>query len=38
MKEVLEKDYNDLSDRTKESFEEQYKLICKIVIGDDYND
>ena len=29
------KDYNDLSNRTKESFKEQYNLICKIVIGED---
>ncbi|MBQ3408583.1 MAG: HD domain-containing protein [Clostridia bacterium] len=35
LKEGFEKDYNDLSDRTKESFKEQYKLICKIVLGDE---
>ena len=35
LKEGFEKDYNDLSDRTKESFKEQYNLICKIVIGED---
>ena len=29
----FEKDYNDLSDRTKETFKEQYKLICNIVLG-----
>lgn len=28
------KDYNDLSDRTKEMFKEKYELIKKIVIGD----
>ena len=35
LKEGFEKDYNDLSDRTKESFKEQYNLIYKIVIGED---
>ena len=34
MKECFEKDYNDLSDRTKETFKEQYQEICKIVLGD----
>lgn len=33
MKEVFEKDYNDLSDKTKEIFKEKYKLICEIVLG-----
>lgn len=33
LKECFEKDYNDLSDRTKETFKEQYKLICNIVLG-----
>ena len=33
MKDVFEKDYNDLSDRTKESFKEKYKEINKIIIG-----
>ena len=33
LKEYFEKDYNDLSDRTKENFREQYKLICNIVLG-----
>ena len=33
LKECFEKDYNDLSDRTKENFKEQYKLICNIVLG-----
>lgn len=32
MYEMFEKDYNDLSDRTKEEFEERYRLICKIVL------
>lgn len=36
MKDCFEKDYNDLSDRTKETFKEQYQKICKIVLGDDY--
>lgn len=35
MKECFEKDYNDLSDRTKETFKEQYQEICKIVLGDE---
>jgi len=34
MKECFEKDYNDLSDKTKELFTEKYKLICEIVLGD----
>ena len=29
------KDYNDLSDRTKKEFKEQYKMICKIVLGEE---
>jgi len=33
IKEYFEKDYNDLSDKTKESFKEKYKIICEIVIG-----
>ncbi len=33
MKDVFEKDYNDLSDRTKESFKEKYEEIKKIIIG-----
>ena len=32
MKGVFDKDYNDLSEKTKESFKEQYDLICKIVL------
>ena len=36
MKDCFEKDYNDLSGRTKETFKEQYQKICKIVLGDDY--
>ena len=35
MKECLEKDYNDLSDRTKEIVKEKYKLILKIVLGEE---
>ena len=34
MKECFEKDYNDLSDKTKEVFKEKYKEICKIVLGE----
>ena len=33
MKQAFEKDYNDLSDKTKEMFKEEYKQICEIVIG-----
>ena len=33
MMDAFEKDYNDLSDRTKEYFTERYKLICGIVLG-----
>lgn len=33
MKVVLEKDYNDLSKKTKQKFYEKYKLICEIVLG-----
>lgn len=33
MKEVFEKDYNDLSDKTKENFKERYELICEIILG-----
>lgn len=33
MKEAFEKDYNDLSDKTKEIFKDKYKTIYKIVIG-----
>ena len=35
LKECFEKDYNDLSDRTKKEFKEQYKMICKIVLGEE---
>ena len=34
MKNTFEKDYNDLSDRTKEIFKEKYNQICKIVLKD----
>lgn len=34
MKECFEKDFNDLSDRTKEDFKEKYKTICDIVLGE----
>lgn len=33
MKNAFEKDYNDLSDRTKETFKDKYKQICEIVLG-----
>lgn len=32
MKNEFEKDYNDLSDKTKEEFKERYKLICEILL------
>ena len=32
MKECFEKDYNDLSDKTKELFKDKYKLICEIIL------
>lgn len=34
IKDVFEKDYNDLSDRTKETFKDKYKLICEIIIDE----
>ena len=34
MKNVFEKDYNDLSDNTKEIFRRKYELILEIVIND----
>ena len=33
LKKYFEKDYNDLSDKTKEIFKEKYNLIYDIVIG-----
>jgi len=35
IKNALEKDYNDLSERTKESFKNEYEQICKVVLGED---
>lgn len=32
MKNTFEKDYNDLSERTKEIFKEKYNQICEIVL------
>ena len=32
MKDVFEKDYNDLSEKTKEDFKARYKLICEIIL------
>ena len=32
IKKAFEKDYNDLSDRTKENFKDEYKQVCKIVL------
>ena len=33
LRESFEKDYNDLSERTKITFSDRYQLICEIVIG-----
>lgn len=33
MRDAFEKDYNDLSDKTKESFKNRYNQICEIVLG-----
>ena len=33
MKACFEKDFNDLSDRTKSGFKNRYNLICEIVLG-----
>ena len=34
MKECFEKDYNDLSDKTKALFKERYDVIYKIILGE----
>ena len=34
MKTMFDKDYNDLSDRTKEEFKERYELIKDVIIND----
>lgn len=34
MRKCFEDDYNDLSDRTKKEFENRYKSICEIVLGE----
>lgn len=33
LKDCFEKDYNDLSDKTKLLFNDRYRMICEIVIG-----
>lgn len=33
LREAFEKDYNDLSDRTKSEFKTKYDLICEITLG-----
>ena len=33
LKEFFDHDYNDLSERTKQDFNERYKLICQIILG-----
>lgn len=35
MKNTFEKDYNDLSDKTKEVFKDRYELICNVVLKKD---
>ncbi|MBQ8535346.1 MAG: HD domain-containing protein [Bacilli bacterium] len=35
MKIAFEKDYNDLSEKTKNNFKERYNLICEIILGKD---
>ena len=32
MKKAFEKDYNDLSDKTKEVFKDRYNIICEVVL------
>lgn len=34
LKEAFDKDYNDLSDRTKEKYKDKYKTICEIILND----
>ncbi|MBO5141668.1 MAG: HD domain-containing protein [Clostridia bacterium] len=34
LKECFEKDYEDLSDKTKEIFKDRYKMICEIVLNE----
>ena len=34
LKEYFEKDYTDLSEKTKKEFEEKYRLICSIVLNE----
>jgi hypothetical protein len=36
MKNAFEKDYQDLSDRTKELFSERYHQITDVVIGSNF--
>ena len=34
IKECFEKDYNDLSDRTKNIFQDKYKIICEVILNE----
>ena len=34
MKNAFEKDYNDLSYRTKEDFKSKYGMICEVIFAD----
>jgi len=36
IKDCFEKDYDDLSDKTKEIFHDKYETICEVVLGKDY--
>ena len=38
MKECFEKDFNDLSEKTREEFKEKYKNICEVVLGGNVNE
>ena len=35
LKYYFKKDFNDLSDVTKKEFEERYKLICRVILGEE---
>lgn len=34
MRDAFEKDYNDLSDRTKDDFKSKYEMICEVIFAD----
>jgi len=35
MKKYFEKDYQDLSERTRKNFQEQYHTICRVIFGEE---